>query len=480
MNQRLALVDLETTGADPRADRITEIGIVLVDDGVVIEEYSTLVDPGRVIPPGIETLTGITQAMVDGAPSFDDIALDVAARLNGRTLVAHNARFDYAFLRNEFRRAGLPLRSDVLCTVRLSRRLYPEHPRHNLDSLIARFGLVCDARHRALPDARLVQQLLDAFARHIGEDALRTAIRETVHALRAPPGLDPDLLDDIPETSGVYTLRDAHGQALYAGKAANLRSQVLTHFAERAAHAAAQREAIQAGRLEWTVTAGELGAALRQLHLIETLAPAHNRATRKSTGAWGVRWNLEAQTGAAPALADLNETPVDAFADLCGPFRSREDAIKAMRGLAREHRLCESVLGLAPLGAPCSGLDDGACRGACVGREPPALHRMRAIQALSRLRLPAWPFAGAVGLIEHDRDRTRSEVLVVDAWRYLGSARDDAELADLRARPSVLPAFDVDVFRLLRRALAQRPRDAIVELPRWAHPLPELDALRAV
>lgn len=464
MTERLALVDLETTGADPRADRITEIGIVLIDAGVVVEEYCTLVDPGRTIPPGIETLTGITQAMVDGAPSFDDIALDVAARLNGRTLVAHNARFDYAFLRNEFRRAGLPLRSDVLCTVRLSRRLFPEQPRHNLDTLIARFGLVCDARHRALPDARLVHQLLGAFARQVGDEALRTAIRETVDGLRAPPGLDPDLLDDIPETTGVYTLHDAEGRTLYAGKAANLRSQVLAHFAERASHAAAQRAAIQAGRLAWTVTAGELGAALRHLQLIETLSPAHNRAARKATGAWGFRWKPTAETGAAPALVDLNDTPVDVFPDLCGPFRSREDALKALRGLAREHRLCASVLGLAPPGAPCAGAQDGACRGACVGREPLALHHMRAIQALSRLRLPRWPFAGAVGLIEHDRDRTRSEVLVVDAWRYLGSARDEAELTDLRARPDLLPAFDVDVFRLLRRALADQPRDAIVDL----------------
>lgn len=469
MNQRLALVDLETTGADPRADRITEIGIVLVDDNIVVEEYCTLVDPGRFIPPGIETLTGITQSMVDGAPSFDDIALDVAARLNGRTLVAHNARFDYAFLRNAFRRAGLPLRSDVLCTVRLSRRLFPEQPRHNLDTLIARFGLVCDARHRALPDARLVHQLLGAFARHSGGDALRMAMRETVDALRAPPGLDPDLLDDIPETTGVYTLHDADGRALYAGKAANLRSQVLSHFAERASHAATQREAIQAGRLEWAVTAGELGAALRQLHLIETLAPAHNRAARKSTGAWAIRWNLAGETSAAPAFVDLNDTPVAAFADLCGPFRSREDAIKALRGLAREHRLCASLLGLAPAGADCAGVDAGACRGACVGREPLAVHRLRAIQALSRLRLPAWPYAGAVGLIEHDRERTRSEVLVVDGWRYLGCARDDAELADLRSRPTALPAFDVDVFRLLRRALAQRPATAIVALHEHAY-----------
>src|SRR5262245_15823850 len=105
---RLAFLDVETTGADPREDRITELGMVLVDDGVVIEEWSALLDPGREIPHGIQTLTGITNEMVASAAAFAEISFDLAARLDGRVVVAHNARFDYAFLRHEFRRAGMP------------------------------------------------------------------------------------------------------------------------------------------------------------------------------------------------------------------------------------------------------------------------------------------------------------------------------------------------------------------------------------
>src|SRR4029453_12821956 len=102
-------------------------GLLEVVDGRLVGEWSTLVDPGCAIPPIITSLTGITDQMVANAPTFADIAPLLLERLEGRLLVAHNARFDYGFLRAEFRRIGIRFRSRVLCTVRLSRALFPEH-----------------------------------------------------------------------------------------------------------------------------------------------------------------------------------------------------------------------------------------------------------------------------------------------------------------------------------------------------------------
>ena len=125
-----AFVDLETTGTRADADRITEIGIVRVDvDGEglpQVAEWSTLVDPEVPIPPAIQVLTGITDSMVASAPTFSTIASDVAQMLGGRVFVAHNARFDYGFLKHAFARLERPFAARVLCTVRLSRRLFPE------------------------------------------------------------------------------------------------------------------------------------------------------------------------------------------------------------------------------------------------------------------------------------------------------------------------------------------------------------------
>ena len=177
----LAIVDVETTGAHPAWDRVTEIAVVEVADGEVLSEWSTLVNPGTSIPPAIQALTGITNRMVADAPAFEDLAPGLYERLEGRVFVAHNARFDYGFLRREFERAGLRFQARTLCTVKLSRRLYPGHARHNLDSLIDRHGLKFGfhgaARHRALGDARAVWQFLRVAAEERGAAVVEQGAR---------------------------------------------------------------------------------------------------------------------------------------------------------------------------------------------------------------------------------------------------------------------------------------------------------------
>ena len=153
---RLVFIDLETTGANPVIDRITEIGLITVEDGETTR-WSTLVNPQRAIPAFIQGLTGIDNAMVADAPTFAEVAGELRARLQGKLFIAHNARFDYGFVKNEFKRLGQRFQTDVLCTVRLSRKLYPEHHKHNLDSLISRHDLKADDRHRALADAELIR-----------------------------------------------------------------------------------------------------------------------------------------------------------------------------------------------------------------------------------------------------------------------------------------------------------------------------------
>ncbi|MEO7742586.1 MAG: 3'-5' exonuclease, partial [Usitatibacter sp.] len=133
----IAFIDVETTGTTSTGDRITEIGIVRVEEGELAEEWSTLVNPERSIPEDIQALTGITNAMVRNAPTFHEVRREVHARLAGHLFVAHNARFDYGFIKNEFRRSEMVFTADVLCTVRLSRRLYPHAVGHGLDAVIA-------------------------------------------------------------------------------------------------------------------------------------------------------------------------------------------------------------------------------------------------------------------------------------------------------------------------------------------------------
>ncbi len=197
------IVDLETTGGRADRDRITEIGIVEIAADASVSEWSTLVNPGCSIPPHIQWLTGISNDMVAAAPSFEDLAAELHARLAGKLFIAHNARFDYGFLRNEFGRRGRRYVTRPLCTVRLSRALYPEAPRHNLDALVERHGIVMENRHRALGDARAVFEFLRSAGREQGPERMAQVLAELRRRPALPPYLESNL-DELPETPGVY------------------------------------------------------------------------------------------------------------------------------------------------------------------------------------------------------------------------------------------------------------------------------------
>jgi len=464
---RLVFLDLETTGASADRDRITEIGLIEVAEAHLVQEWSTLVDPGRVIPPAVVSLTGITDHMVAQAPTFADISAELLERLEGRLLVAHNARFDYAFLRAEFRRLGIRYRSRALCTVRLSRALFPEHRHHNLDSVIERFALSCSARHRALGDAQAVWAFARELERSVDPQRLAQAIADVTQVPWLPSGLDLDRFDDLPDAPGVYAFHASDGTPLYVGSALNLRSRVLAHFTGGGKLDRAQALALQTASLEWTETAGGLGAALREIVLLRDLTPLYNRR-RAAAPAWTLRWEPGTQVEPVP----LDSEQGVASASLYGVFRSRADAWTALRGVAQSEALCGTLLGLETGPGPCSTFARGACRGACVGRETAAQHMMRVASALARLRMTRWPFSGRVALREADPYRTMSEIHVLDEWRYLGSARTDDELAALLEQRD-LPPFDVDQYRLLKRHLADTRRES--ELIDLARPVPATD-----
>ena len=185
LRQPLILLDLETTGMLAAEERITEIGLVEVANGECVGSWSQLVNPQKPIPPFIEALTGIRNDMVEQAPTFAQLAPRLFERLEGKLLIAHNARFDYGFLKHEFERVGMAYRPRVLCTVKLSRRLFPEHRRHNLDSVIQRHSLSCSARHRALGDAEVLWQFLQKIQAELDAGRVDAALRAQLDA----PGL---------------------------------------------------------------------------------------------------------------------------------------------------------------------------------------------------------------------------------------------------------------------------------------------------
>ena len=200
---------------------------------------------------------------VADAPPFASVAAETLRRLEGRLFIAHNARFDYGFLKNEFKRLGVTFRASVLCTVKLSRTLFPEHKRHNLDSLIERHNLATDARHRALADAQLIRQFWQKIHVDRSNDEIEAALKAQNARPSLPPHLDPGIVDELPDTPGVYLFYADNNLPLYVGKARDIRQRVLSHFSADHASAREMNLAQQVRRIDWIETAGEIGALLK-------------------------------------------------------------------------------------------------------------------------------------------------------------------------------------------------------------------------
>jgi DNA polymerase-3 subunit epsilon len=275
----IVFVDLETTGGSTSEHRITEVGVVEVGPAGV-SRWSSLVDPQQPISSFIQQLTGITNAMVRGAPTFDAIAPALFERLNGKLFVAHNASFDRGFLRGEFRRAGIAFDPDVLCTVRLSRALFPAEKRHGLDALVERHALVPSDRHRALADADLIWQFWQRLHGLVPLDVLRAQIERTTRRYRLAGDITEDLLDTAPSGCGVYAFYGEEDAPLYVGRSVRVRQRLRSHLTGERRSSKDIRLAQQVRRVEWRATGGELGAMLVEAQWIATLRPGHNRVPR--------------------------------------------------------------------------------------------------------------------------------------------------------------------------------------------------------
>ncbi len=449
--ERIIFVDLETTGATATTDRITEIGIVEVD-ATGVHEWSCLVNPGTRISSFIERLTGISNAMVATAPAFAEVADEVLERLQGRLFIAHNARFDYGFLKNEFHRAGREFRATVLCTVRLSRRLFPQHRKHSLDALIERHGLGVGTgagqRHRALGDAQLIHQFWRQLHDNVAPEELAAALTALLARPALPPHLDAAVIDDLPEGPGVYYFygrgEDAREILLYIGKSKDIRKRVLAHFSADHASSKGMSLARQVHRIDWIETAGDIGAQLMEAALIKRLQPTHNRQLRRDDELCA--WRLD--DDGRPVLVNVDDPDFGRGAAFFGPFKTPREAVTVLREIADAHGLCHALLNLEEVAPdrPCFSRQIRKCRGACVGAEAPAAHAVRLVGALQRLRMVEWPFAGPAMLREGTG--ANAEAQLIDRWCYLGTAKAESEVWEILE--SARPRFDRDTYRLLR------------------------------
>ena len=372
-----AVVDLETTGGFALRNRITEVAIYRYDGQKIIDEFHSLVNPERAIPPFITQLTGISDDMVASAPIFKDIAPAIDDFTKGQVLVAHNAGFDYSFLRREFKILGTNYIRKKLCTVRLSRKIVPGLHSYSLGTLCATLGISIKDRHRAFGDARATVELLEYLIRNDQMQHIAYALDKHSREGILPPNLPREEFDQIPEEVGVYYFMDKKGKVIYVGKAKNIRNRVLSHFQQFGRSKRSMEFRNQISNITYELCGNELIAYLLESHEIKKYWPPFNRSQRFTSNCWGIHRYFD-QNGylrLIVARSGPSDTPIVSF-------KSFDQTWDFLRGQVNKHSLCKRLCNIQTVSDSCLDYPEGNCLGACVEEESPSLYNQRVIDCL--------------------------------------------------------------------------------------------------
>lgn len=283
-----AIVDIETTGGFPQQHGMTEIAIVLHNGNEVEGKYETLINPHQPIPPFIANMTGITDAMVSVAPSFHEVAPKIYSLLKDRVFVAHNVNFDFSFVKYHLLQAGFSLQTPKLCTIRLSRKVFPGFRKYGLGHLCRELNIPIENRHRAGGDAVATTKVLDLVLRNNGFLLVKEMLKKENRNQTLPGNLPEEHVKSLPDQPGVYYFHDVKGKVIYVGKAKNLKKRVVSHFTGLDISEKRQEFLRKIHTITHTVCPSEFIASLLESVEIKRLWPIHNKSQKRYEQLWGI------------------------------------------------------------------------------------------------------------------------------------------------------------------------------------------------
>jgi len=430
--RNFTFVDVETTGTSFRGDRVIEIGLIRVEEGKVVKTFESLINPQQHISQNIVNLTGISPKELEYAPTFRELHKEIKEMFDDSIFVAHSAAFDYGFIKNEFKLLEQSFTSRYLCTVKLSRAFFPEYSSHNLDSIINRFNFDCKARHRALGDAQVLVDFMEHIKENFPADRFDEVISRLLKRPSRPMGILDTVLDNLPETPGVYIFYGSTGIPLYIGKSNNIKDRVLSHFSSAPASTKEMEIAAQVMDIETIPTEGELGALLKEASLVKEMQPIYNRKLRSTEKL--VYLGNEINKNGYKQIT-FNTKPPE---EVLGVFKTQKQAKEVLFKISEEHNLCKKLLGIENTSESCFGYKLGKCAGACVNQENITKYNLKFDLAFIQTKVRPWPFNGPVLITEGDDN------YVVENWCF---SRVDPLTGEL---PNVnFAEFDLDTYKIL-------------------------------
>lgn len=337
-----AVVDIETTGGSPANSRMVEIGVVITNGQEVIEQYQTLLNPGRHIPRNVVMIHGITDDMVADAPYFEDIADELFELLQGKVFVAHNASFDFGFVKKELQAVGYDFSPKKICSVRFARRLEKGLKSYSLKSLAAHYQVVNPHAHRALADAATTAEIFHRLlAKSEAEKALHEFLNQKNREATLPPNIDKAVLNQLPEKPGVYWFLNRQKQVIYVGKANHIKSRVISHFTKGTHTKEKQRFHENIFEVGFEIAGHELMALLLENELIKKHYPIHNRLNKEFLLNYGL-FTYTDQAGYMRIVA--GETGKWTQPHIT--YKSKSEATHELLKLSMQHGLCLRINGI--------------------------------------------------------------------------------------------------------------------------------------
>jgi DNA polymerase III subunit epsilon len=375
-----AIVDIETTGSYAAANGITEICIQVFDGDKVVEKFESLINPLQPIPHYIQAMTGITDEMVQTAPLFDEVADKVYDILKDKVFIAHNVNFDYSFIKAHLGQAGYDYNEKKLCTVRLSRKIFPGFASYSLGNLCYSLGIKINDRHRAGGDTeatvKVFQLLLENDKDHFIEKSLQRNSKE--HIL--PPNVPKEHFDRLPYTPGVYYFHNEKGKIIYVGKAKNIRYRVNSHFSNNSQSRQKQNFLRYTHAISFQPCATELMAHILESTEIKKLWPIFNYSQKRWEDTYGIFEYLD-QNGYLRLAIEKNKKQLK---PVC-TFHYLTDGHTILRKIIRDFNLCPKLCFLQTDQSTCSGVSEQTCFGACDKKEEPAEYNRRVEEAIRSL-----------------------------------------------------------------------------------------------
>jgi len=450
-----AIVDIETTGGYAAANGITEISVQVFDGTRVIERFESLVNPLMPIPRYIQAMTGITDAMVENAPLFEDIADQVYAILKDRIFIAHNVNFDYSFIKSQLASCGFTLNSQKLCTVRLSRKLLPGFPSYSLGNLCHSLGIMMHDRHRAGGDASATVKVFSILLEKDTGGFIQKSLQRNSKEFILPPNVPKEHFEQLPYTPGVYYFHNEKGKVIYVGKAINVRYRVNSHFSNNSQSRQKQNFLRSTYGISYEACATELMACILESTEIKKLWPIFNYSQKRREENFGI-YAYEDRNGFMRLAIDKEKKQLEpAFT-----FHRLIDGHDTLRRIIREYELCPKLCFMQHGNIKCEGVNEGYCHGACESKEAPGPYNYRVLEAIESLK--AQP---SFAIIEKGLNPNENScVLMIKGELYgMGCIPPDVQVNDMEKLKSYLTRYkDNNYVRNLILSYAEKHPSKVV------------------